>query len=198
MPNEQTKLERLRCDAVHDEPRDYDWSEGYGESWEFYDAEDCEECGGLITSSKGQCDKCDNDPDFEGPMMNYFYELPSDIDPDDAAETIKDLPLCIVYLTETEEYGLALTGGGMDLSWEICEAFVLLGYLPPFHFCRLPRMAGKRLDYGNNALVLDACKKTCEVLHNWIVGTESDLKQLEYRLEEAAEAADKVESEATA
>jgi hypothetical protein len=31
----------------------------------------------------------------------------------------------------------------MDLSWEICEAFMRLGFLPPASFARVPAMAGK-------------------------------------------------------
>lgn len=42
------------------------------------------------------------------------------------------LPLCVVEVEG--EYGLALTGGGMDYGWEICEAYIRLGFLPPVYF----------------------------------------------------------------
>jgi hypothetical protein len=30
----------------------------------------------------------------------------------------------------------------MDFSWQICEAFMRLGFLPPVHFANLPGLAG--------------------------------------------------------
>jgi hypothetical protein len=69
----------------------------------------------------------------EGPMMNYWYPCPAVEDnPQDAATKLLGLPLCVVEVDG--EWGLALTGGGMDLTWEIIEAFVRLGQLPPAHF----------------------------------------------------------------
>lgn len=87
----------------------------------------------------------------EGPMMNYFYPLnesdgnslgrwEDSFDTVEAAYRLRDLPLCLVE--RDGDYGLALTGGGMDLTWEIVAAYVALGYLPPVSFSRLPGMAG--------------------------------------------------------
>lgn len=91
----------------------------------------------------------------EGPMMNYSYELPCfELDENRAAERIAHLPLCIVLSDDPhhEEAGLpalALTGGGMDLTWEIAEAYMTLGYLPPLDYCHLPAMCGRgTLSYG--------------------------------------------------
>ena len=39
-------------------------------------------------------------------------------------------PVCVVNFVEDGAV-LALTGGGMDLSWELCHAYVVLGFLPP-------------------------------------------------------------------
>lgn len=86
----------------------------------------------------------------EGPMMNYRYPLGDGSDHIGswgyrgdavyAAYRLRDLPLCVTGYDE--EIALALTGGGMDLSWEIVEAFTLLGWLPPVYF-NLPGMAGR-------------------------------------------------------
>lgn len=86
----------------------------------------------------------------EGPMMNYRYPTGDSADniggygygcdAVEAAYRLRDTPLCIVEYDD--EIALALTGGGMDLTWEIVDAFTLLGYLPPVHFCDLPGMAG--------------------------------------------------------
>jgi hypothetical protein len=87
----------------------------------------------------------------EGPMMNYYYDLGDSPDSygrgtiggwhfqDDEIGTaykLRDVPLCLVMVNDT--FALALTGGGMDLTWSIAEAFCRIGYLPPVKFCRPP------------------------------------------------------------
>lgn len=94
---------------------------------------------------------------FEGPMMNYFYLLERGgygsraIDLTQWAAKLDGLPLCAVELDG--DYGLALTGGGMDLGWEVAEAHLRLGYRVPT-WIDLPAMAqGGRLgkDFGGTA-----------------------------------------------
>jgi hypothetical protein len=71
----------------------------------------------------------------EGPMMSWYWAIEDDADDFDEnklaemAALIKDLPLCAIWLDGT--LGVALTGGGMDLSWHIAEAFIRLGWFPP-------------------------------------------------------------------
>lgn len=68
----------------------------------------------------------------QGPMMNYYYPLASDFRKSAAelAALIADLPLCVVELADGRLV-LALSGGGMDLTWEIGEAHVRCGFFPP-------------------------------------------------------------------
>lgn len=96
----------------------------------------------------------------EGPMMNYWYSL-GDVrsgygaaqiggwnhtaDEIDTAYKLRHVSLCLVEVDET--FGLALTGGGMDLTWQIVEAYTLLGYLPPAKFCRPPGFKTTDEDY---------------------------------------------------
>lgn len=133
----------LKYSAVHAKPREIDW-QFPGERVEFYEANRCDECG--VVTTNADCPRCGASISAgEGPVINYFYPLPGfnfDGDPDSAAEKIVDLPLCVVHLLDTNEFGLALVAGGMDLSWEIARAYMLLGYYPPLHFCRLPDCAG--------------------------------------------------------
>jgi hypothetical protein len=78
----------------------------------------------------------------EGPMMNYFWPVVNDADGRSGADWavwLTDVPLCVVQLGD--ELGLGLTGGGMDLSWEIAQAYIALGYYPPTTL-ELPAMAG--------------------------------------------------------
>ncbi|GAH62000.1 unnamed protein product, partial [marine sediment metagenome] len=91
------------------------------------------------------------------PMMSYFYPLPSSHETYDQkdARAIKDICVCLVYFNDSEEYALALTGGGMDLSWQIAEAHIRLGYLPPLHFSRLPKFGGSKKD-ARKTVIIDA------------------------------------------
>ncbi|MBD3404346.1 hypothetical protein GF420_15760 [candidate division GN15 bacterium] len=106
------------------------------------------------------------------PMMNYYYEIGSRWEPVDAEEAqrtlwLESLPLTVVRVDGN--YVLALTGGGMDFSWEICEAFMVLGFLPPVHFCRLPRIAG-RGESDRDKEIVEACYQSVETVrtqHGW-------------------------------
>jgi len=64
-----------------------------------------------------------------------------------ATRTLASLPLALIEFTDANhdddnKHALALTGGGMDLSWEICEAYMRLGYAPPVFFDP-PLMSGR-------------------------------------------------------
>jgi hypothetical protein len=170
--------ERLSYANIGTTPIDVDWSElEFETDWHYVEAERCEnehgaeeitraeegwetvevdeENGQIITTSR-ECPACDAELYGEGPMMNYWY--PADIDDQEAAAMkLVDLPLCVVEVHG--ETGLALTGGGMDLSWEICEAYVELGLYPPAHFCRLPGMAGRGKS-ERDVRILRACRES--------------------------------------
>lgn len=188
--------------AVFAESREMDWSEGYGEAWDSIECPSCPNCDaycewnedehGFVCPTPtcegygGEVDPYEDDG-CEGPMMNYFYPVPTDVlDQSDAAK-IADLPLCVIVLHDTEEVGLALTGGGMDLSWEICEAYMRLGFLPPADYCRLPHYAGR----SGSALserqrwVIDGCKRSLEFYRDLAAGRAerglADLATLERR-----------------
>lgn len=99
------------------------------------------------------------------PMMNYAYPLPGfREDPEDAQARLEGLPVVVVLLDD--EVVLALSGGGMNLSWEICEAYARLGYRPPLQFCELPRMAGRGESDRDRALMA-LCVESGEVAKMW-------------------------------
>lgn len=166
--------------------RDWDrlnWPEGF----EFFEAPACPECGEYAVWSHGEwecgngaceCEERGIDPfeqDVSGPMMSYSYELTNSgrmgggtsgqgwRGPHEAAALISHLPLCIIEFPEDDDLHLALTGGGMDLSWEICEAYMRLGWLPPAHFAELPAMAGRPRD-DVDRWIIEGCKRTFRVL----------------------------------
>lgn len=167
----------LYASAVDVKPVDRDWGEGFGDTWESYEAPECGSCGhyarwaelnGALTEEghawrcqSEDCERYGEEIDLfeggaEGPMMSYAYALPGyDGVLHEAADAIRDLPLCVVWRGGAVE--LALTGGGMDLSWEICEAYVRLGYLPPKHFAAdPPRLAG----HTPKPEVVAACRRS--------------------------------------
>jgi hypothetical protein len=151
------KISDLSFAALNVQTRHVDWSTGWGETWESFEATDCRckddnprcKCPGIIYSTDPQC-RCGYEmrESFDGPMMNYAYSLPC----------FDLIPVCLVQFTGEdvdgdEEWSLALTGGGMDLSWEICLAYVKLGYVPPRDFWRFPKMASMKLTPEKNRVL---------------------------------------------
>jgi hypothetical protein len=169
--SKRTAIRNLSCAAIEVKPVNADWTKGYGETWEYTEASHCSECNAVVIGREGDRHR-DVDSDStclgslsgEGPMMSYWYPVEID-DKEEAARALVDLPVCVVEVDG--QTGLALTGGGMDLSWDICEAFVVLGYLPPLHFCDLPGMAGKNPDSARNRRTVAACLKSCVVAASW-------------------------------
>lgn len=114
------------------------------------------------------------------PMMNYRYPLPcrpSNLR--EAQEALIDLPLTIVEDTENDNWFLALTGGGMNLTWEICEAFMRLGYLPPTYYAAdLPEMAG-RGESRRDRWIMAGCRAA---LRQHVKFLQRDLKRFDEKL----------------
>jgi len=181
--SKRAAIKTLSCGSVGVMPVDADWSKGYGETWECVEASRCSECNAVLIGREGDR-HMDVDPTGEsacpgtlsgdGPMMNYYYPVEID-DTEEAARILVDTCLCVVTVDGTT--GLALTGGGMDLRWEICEAFMLLGHLPPLHFCDLPGMAGKNVDSKRNRWIVAGCLKSCSVAAGWAKRTAQRLRE---------------------
>lgn len=94
-------------------------------------------------------------------------------------------PICIVEMYDGET-GFALTGGGMDLSWDIATAYVECGFLPPA-WIRLPEFGGMTLN-AHRRRIIEACKRSAELMAErarWGIG---DLERLEKRLRENGKA----------
>ena len=161
----------LYCDTVTVKPVDFDFSKGYAETWDI----------ALDLTEEEQ-----ENEEF-APMMNYMYPLPNSFERDMEknfgqlwrSHIKKALDnTTLVYFEESGEYFLALTGGGMDLSWEICESYINLGYLPPVHFCELPRMAGKDMTSRANRRIVKACIRSTKLAQGWAKQTEKHLRGL--------------------
>jgi hypothetical protein len=143
------KIESLSAECINYRARHFDFfNNDYGDKWKI---------GFELTEEQ----------DIEDyiPLMNYIYALPDNFKPSKLLqEQLSNTTL--ICLPKEERYYLALTGGGMDLSWEICESYINLDYLPPLEFCDLPAMAGKKIEGINKEIVL-ACIRSCEIASKW-------------------------------
>ena len=182
-------LSDCRVDHLYTTPVNFDWSAPVeGKDWSYWEAVKCEKCDTAIVMEDGGGGEthhdCDSDSacggyvgTSEGPMMSYWY--PCKLTEGDLwgmSVRLVDLPLCVVRVNG--DTGLALTGGGMDLTWEICAAYLKCGYLPPLHFSgRLPKMAGP--SHHDSQLILAAAKKSAEIAIKWNERTIEDLKDME-------------------
>ena len=179
----------MRNDYIDAKPITFDFGEGFGETWETVPPdlsgldykEVCNVIDNLGSDSKAEASECldgafgdidplreraveliDESPDELAPMMNYAYPIGGD-----AAEMqakLLDTSLCVVLVHD--EPWLALRGGGMDMSWEICEAYIRLGFLPPAHFSELPAMVGRGESDGDRQIV-KSCLESLDMLAGW-------------------------------
>lgn len=178
-------VDNLSALSIDCTSRGFDFgSAEYPEQWEFAGWFTCEECDTEVLWVAGRTihpegDECEGEAYAEGPMMNYLWALPDRgeaFELESAADAIGPLlPLCAVELQDTGEIALALTGGGMDLSWEIAEAYIRLGYLPPFALAPLPDMAGYAEARPD---VAAAMVRTCEVMRRWVDGRAAQSRAL--------------------
>jgi hypothetical protein len=141
------KGEKLSYEIIESQPRDFDFSQGFGETWDLpFELTD---------------EEIENEA--YAPLMNYIYPLPDGFSvPDNFRERLN----CTTIVRVGDQCHLALTGGGMDLSWEICESYLNLGLYPPVHFCRLPAMSGRGNSPGDKRIV-DGCNQSLRALIGW-------------------------------
>jgi len=143
------KRKALSCEVIGEKPRYFNFGEGYPERWEL-----------AVTPDE------ENEDDYM-PMMNYLYPLGESFEvPDGWKEKLVSMTIVEI----DDEYFLALTGGGMDMSWEICETYINLGYYPPTHFSQLPRMAGWK-ENKRDRRIIDCCNESLRVAISWLNGT---------------------------
>lgn len=81
------------------------------------------------------------------PMMNVYWpvDLAYGVSPEEAAERIERFggATSLVWIESANTDAIVLTGGGMDLSWDIAAAYICCGCIPPSRLLlNLPRFAG--------------------------------------------------------
>lgn len=186
--------ENLNYSAVRVEPVMFDFGGGKGRTWLPIAAHGafCPDCDAVYYRRPGgaACPRCttsDTVVKLEAralePQMNYYYTLPyfrGDPAVTQARLLHHPVNVCLVRLMvmdEDETYALALTGGGMDLSWDICYAYILLGYAPPLHFCRVPEFAAQDNRREPFATILKACLKAIDCVKLQTARLEDEVKR---------------------
>lgn len=159
-------IDKLWGGTADEKPESYDYyHKSYGEDWDIPFSQTEEEM---------------ENEEF-APMMNYFYPIPGFDDKKLGDDEIKGAlsdagSVTLIEKLDSGDKGLALTGGGMDLSWDICAGYINLGFLPPAHLCRnLPRFGGATLTEGNKR-VIEGCRRSLNVSTGW---NESGLAKLD-------------------
>lgn len=163
--------EGLRYTHLISYPRTIDWARPGTGVWAYAEAVECDQCGAPIVNLDDHAGDCSDfgetgslDLGADGPTSSTFY--PCEIEDDVvAARALADLSLCVVTLNvdDDPETGIALTGGGMDMTWELVEGYMRLGHYPPVLLCNLPRFSGMTATRTNMHIVA-GCRKTLEVL----------------------------------
>lgn len=92
------------------------------------------------------------------PAMNYYWpvSLGYGVKPEEAAEAIDKYAgsTSLIWLEAPGTYAIVLTGGGMDLSWDICAAYICCGAIPPSRLLlNLPRFDGRFEDLILNTML---------------------------------------------
>lgn len=169
-----------------DVPRDVEETGPSALHWECWESFLCDECekpsDGYNLCQNEQCERYGDEAKShadEGPTSSIYWEirLPSRMDEHDVARAIHDLPLCLVKVgRDHEEYGLTLTGGGMNLTWEIVEAFTRIGSLPPTDKIDFPSIG--RGESELDRYLIAVCKRTGREA---IRSIQNDLDSLEAR-----------------
>ncbi len=166
-------------------PREESYEDGQpGTPWTFWESFKCDGCekpsDGNNMCQNEECERYGDEAKSyadEGPTSSIYWEirLPHTMDEDDVARAIHDLPVCLVKVGE--EYGLILTGGGMNLIWEIVEAFTRIGALPPTDKIDLASMAD-RGESERDRYLIAACLRAGREAIGFI---QRDLDSLERR-----------------
>jgi hypothetical protein len=178
----RTPAKKLRSDFVDSNPVSFDFNDRC--DWEFFSAVTCAECKHTYVTEyyESYCPKCDNTNYDDGPLYNYIYPINFRVvgGEEKAALAIKNTGLLIIKTGD--EYYMALGGAGMNMSWEICEAYMLLGFLPPTHFAKLPDLAGLRKN-ARVKWILAGVRRSLRLSRLWLASSLYHVNHLSAHME---------------
>lgn len=118
--------------------------------------------------------------DGHQPVMNALWpcEPRYGMSDEDAATAIDRYAGATVLVTINNEQhhglqGIAMTGGGMDLSWDLAAAYVCCGCIPPVRLLSdMPRYAGMRMDPMRAAIL-----ECMDLAADWMASRADSLRQ---------------------
>lgn len=166
MPDQQTDdvtTDDLSAAVIDGEPRHYDFR-GHTAKWDVAFERTDEEVN----------------EEQHAPMMNTLWPLPDNFEiPDDVRDRLDNMTVVSVYGGPIRDGTfLALTGGGMDMSWAIARTYVNLGYLPPAALGKLPEMGGMDFNAPQNERVIRALSKSHKHMIDRLSNYRADLARL--------------------
>jgi hypothetical protein len=159
-------IESLKIDAIHTQPIYYDLTK-HKHEYNF-----------AYKRKKDYKEKI-----LKRPYTNWIYHIPKLELTTENKEEFKEifgkqLPLELIQWITGKEYFLTLHAGGMDMSWDIALAYILLGYCPPLEFCRLPNNTEVDLTNKITQHIVMACNKSLKVTENQCKITKDELNFL--------------------
>ncbi len=145
-----------RCDALYSQPIQYDFSE-HG-NWDIpmpnvdiiaeetvdrflRDLGDPDRVRDMDEDERDEylAELLDINEHIFDPVPNRIYPIPElDMEPAMAQAYLAGTNVVVVVVDD--EPFLALSAYGMDCTWDLVEAYITLGYLPPICFSDLPNM----------------------------------------------------------
>ena len=115
----------------------------------------------------GYCEECGHCEDSGQPMMNYGYPLEITPDDDKILKVLEETNCTVMYNTETDEYFIALSGGGMDLSQDIALAYFFLQRWIPYDLATsVSTQKGLSVGGKNWDILKEAMKESLENDHS--------------------------------
>lgn len=151
--------------AVFSRPNWIDWTVGYKSAWDvaFKQTDDDDASERWIPSE-----------DFYFPLPDGF-KVPSDI-----KERLGDLDVTLVKLKDRNQYGIALTKApDAFVDWNISDAFVRLGYLPPTYSCfALTRHYGMEMTPAREKVVM-ACGRVIDLVTKQVTRERGELADID-------------------
>lgn len=116
----------------------------------------------------GYCEECDVCEGSAIPMMSYAYPLEFEPTTKQILKVVKNTCLTIMYNSDSDEYFLALCGGGMGLSQEIGLAYIYTDGRMPINLIRdISKQKGLNLDGEEwkelRSQIIKQCKQNAEL-----------------------------------
>lgn len=124
--------------------------------------------------------------DGDGPMDNSYFSFTwEELELEDMAQIIADLPVCLVMTHADMETGLCPTEKGDGWQWSLVEAFTRLGMVPPVEDYCLSNVLDIPRSPELVAYLVDAYR----------TGVEHSVESFRYMAEKKVEYLDKIASE---